>query len=145
MRHLVFAYGTLRSGEVNDLAVHAESRGLPAPTTLGQTRVPGRLVDFGGWPGLIDDGTLPGVLGEVFDVDASLLPLMDEIEEHEPEVDGCFVRRRIALQLGDESIEAWYYPIDTRFRGDAVDIDHNDWIAYRQARDQALLAASGLK
>ncbi|QEI04735.1 gamma-glutamylcyclotransferase [Pigmentiphaga aceris] len=145
MRHHVFAYGTLRSGEANDLAVHAESRGLPPPRTLGQARVPGRLVDFGGWPGLIDDGTLPGVLGEVFDVDASLLPLMDEIEEHVPGVDGCFVRRSIALQLDGLAVQAHYYPIDTRFLGDAVAIDHNDWIAYRQARDKAALDAAGIE
>ena len=51
--HIRFVYGTLRAGEINDLERTASDRGLPAVRRVGAASVPGRLVDFGAWPGLI--------------------------------------------------------------------------------------------
>ncbi|MDH0093042.1 gamma-glutamylcyclotransferase [Achromobacter mucicolens] len=43
----VFVYGTLRAGEINDLARAAARRGLPPAIHVGAASVPGMLVDFG--------------------------------------------------------------------------------------------------
>jgi gamma-glutamylcyclotransferase (GGCT)/AIG2-like uncharacterized protein YtfP len=130
----VFAYGTLRAGEINDLARHAQERGLPAPRLVGQARVPGRLYDFGDWPGLVDQANGPAVLGEVYEIDELLLPLMDEIEGVEPEVDSCFIRRSTVLAIDGQPVDCLYYPIDPRHLGDAISVDGDDWVAYRVGR-----------
>ncbi|KGD99777.1 hypothetical protein JL37_04220 [Achromobacter sp. RTa] len=141
----VFVYGTLRAGEINDLARAAAGRGLPAARYVGPASVPGRLVDFGEWPGLIpvEDGRR--VRGDVFGVEPALLALMDEIEEYDPEKPGCFVRREVAARLEASAkgrapaaearyLACQYYPIDPALRGAAVDIEADDWVSYRRAR-----------
>ncbi len=131
----IFVYGTLRSGEINDLSLAASRAGLPAPRLLGPARVPGRLVDFGDWPGLLPD--CPGtVLGDLYEVDHSLIPLMDAIEEYTPDAPCCFVRRQATAQTDQGPVDCQYYPIDPVFRGAARDMpgDEYDWVAYRSAR-----------
>jgi gamma-glutamylcyclotransferase (GGCT)/AIG2-like uncharacterized protein YtfP len=134
----VFVYGTLRAGEINDLALAAAGRGLPAARYVGPASVPGRLVDFGDWPGLIpvEDGRR--VRGDVFLVEPPLLALMDEIEEYDPALPGCFVRREVRARLEPpspvRSLACQYYPIDPALRGAAVDIAADDWIRYRMVR-----------
>lgn len=142
----VFVYGTLRAGEINDLAQAAARRGLPAASHVGPASVPGMLVDFGDWPGLIpvDDGRR--VRGDVFRVDPALIALMDEIEEYRPGQPCLFVRREVGARLepsNDASptppgaaglLTCQYYPIDPALRAAAVDIAGDDWIAYRLAR-----------
>lgn len=133
----VFVYGTLRAGEINDLAQAAARRGLPAARYVGPASVPGRLVDFGDWPGLIpvDDGRR--VRGDVFQVEPALVVLMDEIEEYRPGKPCCFVRREVAARLeipsGAHELRCQYYPIDPALRGKAVDIAADDWVGYRLA------------
>lgn len=134
----VFVYGTLRAGEINDLARAAAARGLPAASHVGPASVPGMLVDFGDWPGLIpvDDGRR--VRGDVFQVDPALIALMDEIEEYEPGKPCCFIRRTVSARLespGQTSLLACeYYPIDPALRAAAVDIAGDDWIVHRLSR-----------
>lgn len=132
----VFAYGTLRAGEINDLARHADARALPAPRQVGQARLPGQLYDFGDWPGLVDQADGAAVLGEVYEVDELLLALMDEIEGVEPGVDSCFIRRTTVLDIEGRAVDCLYYPIDPRHLGTAIAVDGDDWIAYRVKRDQ---------
>ncbi|MBO1015719.1 gamma-glutamylcyclotransferase [Achromobacter sp. SD115] len=134
----VFVYGTLRAGEINDLAQAAARRGLPAARYVGRASVPGRLVDFGDWPGLIpvDDGRR--VRGDVFQVEPALVALMDEIEEYVPGKPCCFVRREVLARLEPPAAAAelrcQYYPIDPALRGAATDIAADDWVAYRLVR-----------
>lgn len=92
----VFVYGTLRAGEINDLAQAAARRGLPPARHVGAATVPGMLVDFGDWPGLLPVADGRRVLGDIYEVDPALVALMDEIEEYAPGRPGC--RRRNALQ-----------------------------------------------
>lgn len=134
--HYVFVYGTLRRGEINDIYRLAQHRGLPAPAYLGMSSVPGRMVDFGDWPGLIEQAA-PGrrVRGEVYAVDEALLAAMDEVEEYDPAQDTLFVRRGIDLWIGERSLHCQYYPINPGLVGEAVPIDHDDWVAYRLARN----------
>jgi gamma-glutamylcyclotransferase (GGCT)/AIG2-like uncharacterized protein YtfP len=142
----VFVYGTLRAGEINDLAQAAARRRLPAARYVGPASVPGRLVDFGDWPGLIpvEDGRR--VRGDVFQVEPALIALMDEIEEYAPGKPCCFVRREVAARLESPPdapargpaaaryLACQYYPIDPSLRGAAVDIAADDWVCYRRAR-----------
>jgi len=134
----VFVYGTLRAGEINDLARAAAAQGLPQAVFVGAASVPGMLVDFGDWPGLIpvDDGRR--VRGDVFQVEPPLIALMDEIEEYQPGKPCCFVRRTILARLETTAeqrlLSCQYYPIDPALRAAAVDIAGDDWIAHRLAR-----------
>lgn len=134
----VFVYGTLRAGEINDLARAAAARGLPPATLVGPATVPGMLVDFGDWPGLIpvDDGRR--VRGDVFQVEPALVALMDEIEEYQPGKPCCFVRRTVLARLeapGQQRLlSCQYYPIDPALRAAAVDIAGDDWISHRLSR-----------
>jgi len=53
-RHFyVFVYGTLRPGEINDIVLAAKRHGIAEPTLIGTARVPGRLFDYGDWPGIL--------------------------------------------------------------------------------------------
>jgi len=139
----VFVYGTLRRGECNDLARAAARAGLPAPRPAGPARVPGALVDFGGWPGLLPAADGPGVRGELYEVAPGLLALMDEIEEYTPGAPCCFVRREVAARTPAGTVACQYYPIDPAFRGEARDIDGDDWVAYRLRRDGAEVHSHG--
>ncbi|MFY3867716.1 gamma-glutamylcyclotransferase family protein, partial [Achromobacter xylosoxidans] len=91
----VFVYGTLRAGEINDLAQAAARRALPPARHLGAATVPGALVDFGDWPGLVPVRDGRRVRGDIYAVCPALLALMDEIEEYAPGRPGCFVRRPV--------------------------------------------------
>lgn len=139
----VFIYGTLRAGEINDLAQAAARRGLPPAQWTGRATVPGMLVDFGQWPGLIPVADGRRVRGDVYCVDPALIALMDEIEEYVPGQPCCFVRREITARLdtpldGALDLPCQYYPIDPAHRALAVDIAQDDWVAYRQARPAPL-------
>ncbi|WP_376784670.1 gamma-glutamylcyclotransferase family protein [Achromobacter animicus] len=131
-------YGTLRAGEINDLARAAAARGLPAASHVGPASVPGMLVDFGDWPGLIPVQDGRRVRGDVFQVEPALIALMDEIEEYQPGKPCCFVRRTVTASLegaGPTSLlPCEYYPINLAFRAAAVDIAGEDWIAHRLSR-----------
>lgn len=134
----VFVYGTLRAGEINDLAQAAARRALPPARHLGAATVPGALVDFGDWPGLVPVRDGRRVRGDIYAVCPALLALMDEIEEYAPGQPGCFVRRPVLARPlappGAAAVACQYYPIDPAWRGAAPGVAADDWIAYRQAR-----------
>ena len=76
----VFAYGTLRAGEANDLRVAASRRGIAEPKLIGHATLHGRLYDFGAYPGLVPDPTGTAVRGDVYRIDPGLVPVLDTIE-----------------------------------------------------------------
>ncbi|HTJ99145.1 MAG TPA: gamma-glutamylcyclotransferase family protein [Bordetella sp.] len=130
----VFVYGTLRRGEINDLAAAAARAGLPVPEYAGAASLRGRLYDFGDWPGLLPDPDGPPVVGDVYRIDPALLPVMDAIEEYDPAGGSCFVRRRLRLTVGGRELDCYYYPIDPAHIGNARLTDATDWIVHRQGR-----------
>jgi gamma-glutamylcyclotransferase (GGCT)/AIG2-like uncharacterized protein YtfP len=98
---LLFTYGTLMRG----YALHAVL--ARRATALGEATAPGRLLDLGRYPGLVEG---PGrVLGELYRLDdAELLPVLDREEGYN------FVRRRAIVTLaGGRRVRAWLY----RYRG----------------------------
>ncbi|OZI30269.1 hypothetical protein CAL29_19635 [Bordetella genomosp. 10] len=144
----VFVYGTLRAGEINDLARAAARRGLPAPRLAGRGTVRGTLYDFGDWPGLLPDGRGRDIVGDVYEAGEAgageaLLALMDEIEEIDPAGGSCFLRRRVRVWAEPPAgggvaagfLDCFYYPIDPAWTAEAVATPATDWIAYRHGRD----------
>lgn len=75
MKQTLFIYGTLMPG----LRLEAEMHGA---RFMGPAHVPGRLVDVGRYPGLLQgDGS---VSGEVYEVDAAHLARLDAVEDMVP-------------------------------------------------------------
>ncbi len=99
---ILAVYGTL-------LGVHGAQDALGIRDRLrylGAARIPGRLVDLGGFPGLVAG---PGTVRvEVYEGEDDLLPLLDEFEG------SSFVRELVPIpELG---VTAWVYryhgPVD---------------------------------
>ncbi len=90
MDHL-FVYGTLRHGSHNEFARMLADRAL----LVGAARVPGRLCDFGPYPGAVpSDGPDQWIHGEIHQFeDRELLPSLDEYEGAE------FARERASVQM----------------------------------------------
>lgn len=110
MRH-VFCYGTLRAGEINDIGRAAATHGIAAPVLVGAGAVAGRLYDFGNYPGMVADSGRDLVWGDVYAIDARLVPVLDEIEEVYPGVEGLFVRQQASVELGGHRYDCLYYPV----------------------------------
>jgi gamma-glutamylcyclotransferase (GGCT)/AIG2-like uncharacterized protein YtfP len=129
----VFVYGTLRRGEINDLAVAAARAGLAVPRYVGTASVRGRLYDFGDWPGLLPAAQGALIAGDVYCVDPALLPMLDAIESVDP-AGSCFVRRTVRLNVAGRELDCHYYPIDPAHIGQAMCTDATDWVAHRKRR-----------
>jgi gamma-glutamylaminecyclotransferase len=88
-RVLLFVYGTLMRGE----GAHA----LLGPTARfvaeAHTEPCFTLVDMGEYPALVEGGTT-AVRGELYEIDAALLPVLDRYED----VPEMYERRTIAVQ-----------------------------------------------
>ncbi len=133
----VFVYGTLRAGEVNDLNRAAERHGIAAPTLQGIGTIPGRLYDFGTYPGLVLDATAGPVVGDIYEIPDALLPVLDEIEEVYPGQATLFVRESRAVMLNGTPQDCLLYPVAESAVEGLARIDGGDWVAYRRARDTA--------
>jgi gamma-glutamylaminecyclotransferase len=95
----VFVYGTLLVGESNHHYL-AEARLVRE----AKTRPAFRLYDLGTHPGLVAGGEY-AVSGEVYEVDATTLAALDQLEEH-PDV---YRRTHIVLDDGTE-LETYLMP-----------------------------------
>lgn len=125
MSELFFAYGTLRPGAT----MHALIEGRV--TVLGAATAPGRLVDLGHFPGLVDalapDDRVLGELCEIPGADAAAL--LDVLDRYEGE---SFERVRRTVQGPSGAAEAWVY----RWRGDPSGrpaIPGGDYLASRHS------------
>ena len=138
-RH-VFVYGTLRRGEQRDINLLK-----PAPRWVGRASVEGVLYDLGDYPGLVlGIDQHPGeknVRGEVYEINAELERLLDEIEGVAPRPNGEYAKRELLVQLtsagtSDESrlghaVPCLVYEVtQERVAGRAV-ISGGDWVDYR--------------
>lgn len=104
-RSLVFVYGTLKRGHVRHFA-------LAGQRYLGEarTRPRYRMVNLGSYPALIEGGS-SAIAGELWEVDASCLALLDEIESV---ADSYYRRGPVALAPphDDLFVEAYFYDAD---------------------------------
>jgi gamma-glutamylcyclotransferase (GGCT)/AIG2-like uncharacterized protein YtfP len=131
----VFVYGTLREGEINDIRRAAARHGIVAPKRLGAATVTGRLYDFGRYPGLVPDASATPVRGDVYEIDAALVPVLDEIEEIYPGVDGLFRQAQVAVTVDARLLQCLYYPVGPDSVKGRERILGGDWVEYRVARD----------
>jgi gamma-glutamylcyclotransferase (GGCT)/AIG2-like uncharacterized protein YtfP len=104
----IFVYGTLRSESDHPMARRLRSQAR----LIGKGSVPGRLYDFGAYPGaLFDAQEKRRVVGEVFMLKGGgrLLAELDAYEGTDP----LYERRVLAVKLADGGmVEAWAYGVN---------------------------------
>ncbi|SAL02737.1 AIG2 family protein [Caballeronia fortuita] len=134
----VFVYGTLRAGEVNDINRAAARRGIAMPEWIGVAHVHGQLFDFGTYPGLVIDEHGAPIRGDVYRIEDALVPVLDEIEDVYPGVEGLFRAHRLHVEVGIEGrrdrIDCLIYPVAAAAVDGLPRIEGGDWIAHRVAR-----------
>lgn len=106
-------YGTLRPGGRAYAAFDLARRTRP----LGHCRIPGRLIDLGGFPGLIDGTGV--VIGDLLAIDDPLL--LGELDAYEG-ADYGRVTVRLIQPAVDALIWRWLGPVDG-----AAAVPGNDW------------------
>lgn len=125
----IFVYGTLRSDAAS---VWHERLIRPVGTVVGSGRVAGRLYDLGLYPGLVPPRFCSErVRGEVWEVQASVIPALDRYEGTRPYVapPAEYRRDRALVRMDDgRLISAWvyYYQLST---GGARRIRSGDYLA----------------
>jgi len=97
MKHLIFAYGTLKKGFGNHSL-------LAGATDLGSTQTQSRryrMISLGGFPAVYKTGKC-AIEGELYEVENSTLERLDVLESNE-----LFYRREL-VPLAN-GLEAWMY------------------------------------
>lgn len=134
MQH-VFVYGTLRAGEMNDINRAAARHGIALPQWIGAAYVKGRLFDFGRYPGLVIDPDGEPIRGDVFRIDDALVPVLDEIEEVYPGVEGLFRPHRVHVTVDIEGaahgVDCLMYPVAAHSVDGLPRIEGGDWVEHR--------------
>ena len=130
---LVFFYGTLMTG-----FDRRRRLGLDDQLSFrGRGWIRAALFDLGLYPAAVpnSDGKVWGELFEVADP-SRVLTALDEIEGHDvrtPET-SLYVRRQVAVRLGDDSdAEAWAYFYNAPL-GAAPRIPSGDYLSYRNVK-----------
>jgi gamma-glutamylcyclotransferase (GGCT)/AIG2-like uncharacterized protein YtfP len=115
----LFVYGTLRRGSNNKFARLLSERG----TFVMDARVPGRLYDFGAYPGAVpSDRPDHWIHGEIHRLeDPSLLASLDEYEGLE------YARAMVSATLEDgQIIDCWAYWYVGGSKGSLI--ESGDWL-----------------
>jgi gamma-glutamylcyclotransferase (GGCT)/AIG2-like uncharacterized protein YtfP len=123
-KHLVFVYGTLRSGGARAMSVR-----FPAAKFLGDAKVSGRLYDLGSYPGLQLGQANSAVIGEVYEVDDETLSELDEFE-----ASSFYWRKQVEVFLGNDSRTGWTYAPDPESCFLRTLITSGDWIEYARTK-----------
>ncbi|MFM0325825.1 gamma-glutamylcyclotransferase family protein [Caballeronia glebae] len=134
----VFVYGTLRAGEVNDINRAAARHGVATPEWICAAHVQGQLFDFGTYPGLVIDEKGAPIRGDVYRIEDALVPVLDEIENVYPGVEGLFRSHRLHVEVDIEGradrIDCLIYPVAAAAADGLPCIESGDWVAHRAAR-----------
>ena len=120
----VFVYGTLRAGGSNDIR-----RLHPAPQWVGAACVSGDLYHLGAYPGLVLRTGGPPVVGEVYQIDPALEPVLDAIEGLSgPHATDEYVKREVPVPFHGAVLHCLVYEINHRYVANAACIVHGDWM-----------------
>ena len=115
----VFVYGSLRKGQIYHHVIEsAEFVGSAETPPLYE------LFDLGDYPAMVRGGRTR-VQGEVYEVGAGLLEVLDEFEDH-PEL---YQRQEIGLADG-QRVKTYLYPRESL--KSPVRVDDGDWPSYRE-------------
>jgi gamma-glutamylcyclotransferase (GGCT)/AIG2-like uncharacterized protein YtfP len=128
----IFVYGTLRQGGSRPIP-----RLFPTSRFIGFGTVRGWLYHFGAYPGLICDAAGRDILGEVYEVDADAVRVMDDIERYiEGDPAACeYFRRTQTIAMRDGGIvTAELYEVNANRYDCTTPMDTGDWIAWAQAQ-----------
>jgi gamma-glutamylcyclotransferase (GGCT)/AIG2-like uncharacterized protein YtfP len=123
-KHLVFVYGTLRSGSAG-----AMSNRFPNSRFVADARVSGNLYDLGTYPGLLLNESNSLVVGEVYEVDDETLHKLDEFE-----ASSNYVRKQVEICLGAHRRKCWTYEPVAEFYSLRTMITSGDWIEYAKTK-----------
>ena len=125
-RHFVFVYGSLRRGNAGAMSVR-----FPNAVYVAEGRVRGSLYDLGEYPGLVMDGAVSFVTGEVYQVDDDTLNRLDKFE-----LTSDYSRKQVEVEHGLERTDCWIYVPDrvAEFFGNYELIESGDWIAHVRSR-----------
>ncbi len=119
-RHLLFVYGTLRNGGVNDIR-----HKYPGAAFVGEASVGGRLYDMGGYPAIVPGTDKGMVVGEVYEIDESTLAELDEFE-----ATADYSREACEIMLNGDPVSCWTYrPGAEKTAGKRL-IERGDWLEY---------------
>ena len=117
----VFIYGSLLEGCRNHFVI-ASARKLGTAETNPEYD----LVDLGEYPALVAGGQT-SVKGVVYEVDADLLAVLDEFEDHPN------LYHRVFIQLLDgQEVQTYLFPRERLWA--QTHVDSGDWRTYVQAR-----------
>jgi gamma-glutamylcyclotransferase (GGCT)/AIG2-like uncharacterized protein YtfP len=123
-KHLVFVYGTLRSGGAG-----AMSLTFPNSKFIAAAKVNGNLYDLGAYPGLLLDESQSLVAGEVYEVDDELLNELDEFE-----ASSNYWRKQFEVSFGAQRRQCWIYEPDPEFYSLRTLITSGDWIEHAKTK-----------
>lgn len=99
-KHLIFVYGTLRSGHSNHhLLKDANSYG--AGTTVGQYS----MYLISGYPYVTSFEPRYQIIGELYEIDSDTLSVLDKMEGHPRH----YERREVLVISGGTQYTAWMY------------------------------------
>jgi gamma-glutamylcyclotransferase (GGCT)/AIG2-like uncharacterized protein YtfP len=128
-KHLVFVYGTLRSGSARGML----SR-FPTSKFISDAKVSGRLYDLGPYPGLVVNQSRSLVVGELYEVDDETLNELDAFE-----ISSNYRRKQIKISLVSGETICWTYEPDPEFYSLDKLITSGDWLEY--AKNENRLAS----
>ena len=134
MTEYLFLYGTLKPNEV----ASGVAETVKTLQRVGAATVPGRLYDFGDYPGaVIDQSAKTSIKGELFELpnDDTALKALDDYEEFNraDRKNSLFVRTRtVATLQGGRQLNAWIY-VYNRNPGSARQIASGDYSKSRAA------------
>jgi gamma-glutamylcyclotransferase (GGCT)/AIG2-like uncharacterized protein YtfP len=128
MREYLFLYGTLMPGKCDNVITPIVKR----LHRVGTAYVPGRLYDFGEYPGaVVDPSSDTSVRGELVELpqNRAVLDELDRYEEFDPlnPSGSLFVRKKTEVRLADgRKRESWIY-VYNRHPGDAPLVQGGDY------------------
>jgi gamma-glutamylcyclotransferase (GGCT)/AIG2-like uncharacterized protein YtfP len=123
-KHLVFVYGTLRSGGARAMAIR-----FPASKFIADAKVSGSLFDLGAYPGLLVNESNSLVIGEVYEVDDEILNELDDFESS-----SHYLRKQVEIFLVTDRRIGWTYEPDPEFHSPRTLIPSGDWIEYAKTK-----------
>lgn len=125
-KHLVFVYGSLRSGDAGAMSIR-----FPNSKFIAEAQVSGSLYDLGAYPGLLLDESKSLVSGEVYEVDDELLNELDDFE-----ASSSYGRKQVEITLDTDRKRCWVYvPEDnTEFYSHRTLITSGDWMEYARTK-----------
>ena len=122
--HLVFVYGTLRSGCARAMSIR-----FPNSKFIVDAKVSGSLYDLGAYPGLILEQSNSLVRGEVYEIDDGILNQLDDFE-----ASSNYRRKQVEVSVGTERRMCWTYEPDPAFYSFRTLITSGDWIDYARTK-----------